>query len=78
MKLETNWDTCPDWIPDQSVGILWTVTEGIPIRYHWNHETKILHKVVGSESQPLGLCLDLDQALSIALQTFGSIHADNT
>ena len=70
MKLETNWDNCPDFIQGKSVGILWTVNAGIPIRYHWNQESQILFKVVGIQSHPVGLCLNMDQALAIALQHY--------
>ena len=73
MKLETNWETCPDFIPGKSVGILWTVNAGTPTRFHWNQESQVLFKVVGADSQPMGLCLNLDQALAIALQSYGGL-----
>lgn len=68
--IKTNWEDCPDFIEGQSVGILWTISDGKKTRYHWNQVTHVLFRVIETESQPLGLCLNLDQALSIALQTF--------
>lgn len=55
------------------MGILWTVNAGTPIRFHWNQESQVLFKVVGADSQPMGLCLNLDQALAIALQSYGGL-----
>lgn len=76
-KLQTDWTKCPNFEADASVGILWTVNQGKAIRYHWNRNTKQLFRAVDDDCQPLGLCIDLDQALSVSLVHFGGTDGQN-
>ena len=76
-SLTTDWGNCPDFIPGESVGLLWTIVDGKGIKYHWNKNTKVLYRVIGSDSQPIGLCLDTDQAMSVSLIHFGGLNGQS-